>query len=663
MSSPGGDRWLWHHPHHDGSALYVSDLFPALGDRVDVYLRIPRATPAPAILLRTYVDGEQSLDPVQLDREDTRDRWYRGVVTMHNPVVNYRWLLQSGPAGYRWLNGTGVHDHDVTDAADFRLSAHPRPPDWASDAVLYQVFPDRFARSTAAAERETPAWAIPQDWDDPVVGRGSETPCQLYGGDLDGIVEHLDHIASLGANTIYLTPVFPAQSNHRYDAAGFDRVDPVLGGDEALARLTDAAHARGMRVMGDFTTNHCGDAHEWFRTASTDENSAEAGFFLFHTHPTDYVAWFDHPSLPKFDHRNPELRRRLYEGPDSVVARWLAAPAALDGWRIDVANMTGRHGTVDLNHEVATSVRRTMAAARPDSLLIAEHSHDASPDLLGDGWHGVMNYAAFTRPLWQWLTPEGPVEFTPGPFTAIPRLPGTAIAATMREFAAAVPWRSTAAALNLVGSHDTARIATMLGCEDLLAVAFGLLVAMPGIPMLYAGDEIGQEGINGEDGRRPFPWADESSWNTDILAMVTAMVGQRRSHQALRSGGLRWVSITGDALTFLRESADGSVLVHATRAPTDPLLLPAAYFGAHLTGLAGTADVTADDAVLLLPGVRPPVQLVAAALITGRPAGVRRPAAAGGWTASRTWPVDRAGSARRAGTRHPDAPARAVLSR
>ena len=277
-------------------------------------------------------------------------------------------------------------------------------------------------------------------------GGASETPCQLYGGDLDGIVEHLDHIASLGANTIYLTPVFPAQSNHRYDAAGFDRVDPVLGGDEALARLTDAAHARGMRVMGDFTTNHCGDAHEWFRTASTDENSAEAGFFLFHTHPTDYVAWFDHPSLPKFDHRNPELRRRLYEGPDSVVARWLAAPAALDGWRIDVANMTGRHGTVDLNHEVATSVRRTMAAARPDSLLIAEHSHDASPDLLGDGWHGVMNYAAFTRPLWQWLTPEGPVEFTPGPFTAIPRLPGTAVAATMREFAAAVPWRSTAAA-------------------------------------------------------------------------------------------------------------------------------------------------------------------------------------------------------------------------
>ncbi|WP_205843692.1 glycoside hydrolase family 13 protein [Nakamurella deserti] len=606
MNGPRVDKWLWHHPHHDGSALYVSNPYPALGDRVDVYLRVPRATPVTAVLLRTYIDGEQSLNAGELDREDTCDRWYRGVVTMYNPVVNYRWLLQSGPAGYRWLNGTGVHDRDVTDAADFRLTTHPRPPAWAEDAILYQVFPDRFARSARADTRDTPRWAIPQHWDDPVVGRGPETPYQLYGGDLDGITEHLDHIQALGANTVYLTPVFPAQSNHRYDASSFDQVDPVLGGDEALARLTAAAHARGMRVMGDITTNHCGDAHEWFRTAITDETSEEAGFFLFHTHPTDYVAWFDYPSLPKFDHRNPELRRRLYEGPDSVVARWLTAPTGLDGWRIDVANMTGRHGTVDLNHKVATTVRHTMATAHPDALLIAEHSHDASADLLGDGWHGVMNYAAFTRPLWQWLTPEAPVEFTPGPFTVIPRLPGTAVAATMRDFAAAVPWRATATALNLVGSHDTARIAdTLDDDEDTLHVAFGLLAAMPGIPMIYAGDEIGQHGTNGEDGRRPFPWNHDNLWNRDVLESVTTKITQRQSHQALRTGGLRWVSITDDALTFLRETQDGSVLVHATRAATDPLMLPAAYFGSHLTGLTGTADLVADGAALLLPGAGP----------------------------------------------------------
>ena len=148
-------------------------------------------------------------------------------------------------------------------------------------------FPIDSADQAPRTGGNTPAWAIPQSWDDPVIGRGPETPYQLYGGDLDGIIEHLDHIASLGVNTIYLTPVFPAQSNHRYDAWSFDRVDPVLGGDEALVRLTAAAHARGMRVMGDFTTNHCGDAHEWFRTAIADR-SAGSGVLPV-PHPSDGI--------------------------------------------------------------------------------------------------------------------------------------------------------------------------------------------------------------------------------------------------------------------------------------------------------------------------------------------------------------------------------------
>ena len=595
----------WSGPHHDGSATYVSDLYPSLGDQVDVYLRIPRGSDVTDVLLRTYVDGEQSLDRVELDREDARDRWYRGIVTMLNPVVNYRWLLNGGPARYQWLNGTGVHHHDVTDAADFRISTHPGPPGWAPDAVLYQVFPDRFGRSAAADARLTPAWAIPQSWDDPVVSRGPETPYQLYGGDLDGIIDHLDHIASLGANTIYLTPIFPAQSNHRYDASSFDLVDPVLGGDDALARLTAAAHARGMRVMGDFTTNHCGDAHEWFRTAIADAVAPEAGFFLFRTHPSEYVSWFDYPSLPKFDHRNSELRRRLYDGPGSVVARWLVAPVGMDGWRIDVANMTGRNGTTDLNHEVATSIRRTMADAHPDSLLIAEHSHDSSADLLGDGWHGVMNYAAFTRPLWQWLKAAGSAPFEPGPFTVIPRMAGIDVVTTMREFAAAAPWRSTATALNLVGSHDTARIITTLGDKDLVKIAFGLLATMPGIPMLYAGDEIGQQGENGEDGRRPFPWHRESDWDLATLGWVRAVFGERRSVSALRTGGLRWVSVTDDALTFLRETDDETILVHATRGPGSPVQLPVDYFGRHLAGLSGTDDISAAGDRLTLPGGGP----------------------------------------------------------
>ncbi|MHA7278228.1 glycoside hydrolase family 13 protein [Arthrobacter sp. MDT2-2] len=590
-------------PHHDGSALYVSNLAPGIGDTVSVFLRVPRASGVTRAMLRTYIDGEQALTETTIDRETEHEVWLRGQFRVENPVVNYRWLLDGIPGGYQWLNGEGIHARDVTDAADFRITTHPAPPAWAADAVLYQIFPDRFAKSV---ERPAPEWAIPQQWDDPVIGSGPETPFQYYGGDLDGITAHLDHIASTGANTVYLTPIFPARSNHRYDASTFDEVDPLLGGNAALVRLTEAVHARGMRIMGDLTTNHCGAAHEWFQQAIADADSPEAGYFTFTHHPDQYVCWFGHPSLPKFDHSSQALRRALYEGPDSTVAKWIGEHA-LDGWRIDVANMTGRLGTTDLNHMVATTLRATMAEANPESLLLAEHSHDASGDMLGDGWHGVMDYAGFSRPLWQWLRRPQPVRFESGPFTPMPTFGATSMVPTMRSFSAARPWRATAHALTLIGSHDVPRIAEYLDRnEDLITVAFGLLASMPGIPMLWAGDEIGLEGFNGEDGRRPFPWHEPTQWDTARLATTRALFNARADRVALRHGGLRWLGFSNDAVTFLREAPGESVLIHAARAAHTPVRLSSAVLGRNLTGLAGTPNLHADaDGTFTLPAHGP----------------------------------------------------------
>lgn len=590
-------------PHHDGSATYVSDPSPDLGDVVSVFLRVPRASGVQRAMLRTLVDGEQSLTEAVVDRETEHEVWLRGQFRVDNPVVNYRWLLDGVPDGYQWLNGVGVHAHDVTDAADFRITSHPAPPVWAADAVLYQVFPDRFAKSV---DRPAPDWAIPRAWDDPVVGHGPEAALQFYGGDLDGITAHLDHVAATGANTLYLTPVFPARSNHRYDASTFDTVDPLLGGEPALARLADAVHRRGMRLIGDLTTNHCGSDHEWFRRAVTDPAAPEAAFFTFRRHPDDYVCWYDHPWMPKFDHRSERLRRALYDGPDSTAARWLG-PQGFDGWRVDVANMTGRLGTTDLNHLVATTLRATMARANPASLLVAEYSYDASDDLLGDGWHGVMDYAGFARPLWQWLQRPAPVRFTPGPTTPSARFGGTSMVAAMRAFAAARPWRATAHSLTLVGSHDVPRIATFLdGDRELITVAFGLLATMPGLPMLWAGDEIGQHGVNGEDGRRPFPWHDQTRWDHARFATNRALFAARAETAALRHGGLRWVAVSDDAVTFLRETPTERVLVHAARADHTPVRLPAAVVGRAMIGLAGTPDLDADaDGTVTLPEYGP----------------------------------------------------------
>src|SRR5664279_3475628 len=251
---------------------------------------------------------------------------------------------------------------------------------------MYQVFPDRFARSAAADTHPAPEWAIASQWDEPVDPVLPGRSQQFYGGDLDGITEHLDHLLSLGVTMLYLTPVFPARSNHRYDASSFVDVDELLGGREALIRLVGEAHARGLKVIGDLTTNHSGDAHEWFQAALGKPDAPEGDFYYFtNDEHTEYVGWLGTPTLPKFNWNSHELRRRFIEGDDSVVAHWLKAPYNFDGWRVDVANMTGRMGAEDLNEEVRQIIRRTMEDVNPDTVLLAESTNDAASDLQGDG--------------------------------------------------------------------------------------------------------------------------------------------------------------------------------------------------------------------------------------------------------------------------------------
>ena len=592
---------VWSLPHHDGSAMYVPEPNITLGGTVDVFLRVPRASDVTSAWVRVISDGEPELVRAVVDRQDAHDQWLRATLPVVNPVVSYRWLLDGGPYGYQWLNGTGLHGHDVADAADFRLSAYGPPPAWAT-ATMYQIFPDRFAKS---ADRPAPAWARPAAWDDPVIGEGPDTPRQLFGGDLDGIAAHLDHIASLGVGTIYLTPFFPAESNHRYNASTFSVVDPLLGGDAAMARLAAAARARGIRLMGDLTTNHCGDTHEWFQAALADAAAPEASFFFFTSHPHSYAGWWGLREMPIFDHRSAELRRRLYDGPDSVVARWLG-PHALDAWRIDVANMTGIHGGIDLGHEVATTIRHTMAQAAAESFLQAESNHDASRDLLGDGYQGTMNYAAFARPLWQWLLPPQARPYAHAKYPLLPNLPGRLAVRAMRELSGVTPWQATLHAMNLIGSHDTHRVASLLGDARLVDVAFGMLAAYPGIPMIYAGDEIGLATMGPEYARVPMPWAHPERWDRRRLATTRALFQARARSAALQRGGLRWLSIGDDALTFLREAPGEAVLAHAARASHAPVRLPAALVGAKLVGLAGTADLWADgEGMITLPADGP----------------------------------------------------------
>ena len=433
---------------------------------------------------------------------------------MHNPLTNYRFLVDGG-SGYRFVNGTGTHHRSVGDVNDFRISAYAPPPSWLADTAFYQIFPDRFARS--GATRQAPAVGHPDG-----MGRARRRPPrtgvrQLFGGDLAGIEAHLDHVASLGAGGLYLTPLFPAPSVHRYDADTFDHVDPLLGGDDALISLVKACHNRGIRVIGDLTVNHAGRGHEWFRAAQADASSPEAEFFFFRRHPDDYESWYEVPTLPKLDLRSAELRRRLVEGPDSVTARWLRPPFDLDGWRVDVANMAGRNRGIDVNRAIAVAMRRTMAEARTDAYLVAEHCYDASRDLDGDGWHGVMNYLAFTRPVWAWLRDPQleSMRFLGDPVT-LPRLGGAATVASITDALAAQPWRSSVSGFNLLGSHDTTRFRSVCRSSDRHIAGAGLLFTLPGVPMVFAGDEVGLTGVESDGARQPMPWEPER-WDSTVL--------------------------------------------------------------------------------------------------------------------------------------------------
>ena len=304
-------------PHHDGSDDYVLERPDELGGEAVVRVRAPKGS-ADDVILRYVRDGEPRWVRAQVDRETETETWWRASFPVVNPSTPYRWVLVGPQGGWTWLNGNGQRAHESPDSDDFVLVARRR----AGLAPLVRRLRDlsRPLRDFAGSAWKRPTGRSRARWNDLPTGRGPNTPRELFGGDLRGIEQRLDYIEQLGVNALYLTPIFPASSTHRYDATSFDRVDPLLGGDEALRSLLAAAHSRGVRILGDLTTNHTGNAHEWFVEALADPNAPERELYYFDPSlPAGYESWLGIPSLPKLDWRSAELRRRMV----GVTRRWL----------------------------------------------------------------------------------------------------------------------------------------------------------------------------------------------------------------------------------------------------------------------------------------------------------------------------------------------------
>jgi alpha-glucosidase len=607
--------------HHDGSARYVSPADPQPGEAVILRLRHAPALAVERLLLRTAPDGEQLFTAMQPEPFQPGDacRWWRVTLQAGMPLTGYRFLLLVDGQAW-WYNAAGLHAYPPLDGQDFRLLAGYQAPEWVRQAVFYQVFPDRFAdgdpsctvRDGEYEYRGLPARA--RRWGErPASGR--QAMVEFFGGDLPGITAHLDYISDLGANAVYLNPVFSALSNHRYDVTDYENVDPHLGGNPALAALRLRAEALGLRYILDIVPNHCGVMHPWFQAALADPNAPSAEYFTIRQRPDDYEAWLGVRTLPKLNYRSQALRQVMYAGPHAVFHRWLRPPYAADGWRIDVANMLARQGADQLGTEVSQGIRQAVKAENPQAYLLGENFFDATSQLQGDMWDAVMNYAGFTIPLWHWLSGfKVHVRGDNHPATAAP-ITTQALVDTWQEHRAAIPWAIARQQFNLLGSHDTQRLRTLLrGNQALIRLAIALLFTYPGVPCIYYGDEIGLGGDETEGQRQCMIW-DASAWDHELRARYQTLARLRRSAPALIEGGFQMLLVEQDTLAYLRDSHAQTMLVVAQRGPAGHAAFPLPVAnggvpnGMEFSELFSGRRTRVENGFLPLPGLAPGVQV------------------------------------------------------
>jgi neopullulanase len=442
----------------------------------------------------------------------------------------------------------------------------PQTPDWVRDAVFYQIFPDRFARSLAV-----PKPSGLDEWGAPPTAHGYQ------GGDLVGVVERLDYLLDLGVNAIYFTPIFQSASNHRYHTHDYEKVDSMLGGTPALRRLIDAAHARGMKVVLDGVFNHASRGFFQFHDIlENGPNSAYLDWFTVLNFPLyaydaerehGYQSWWNLPALPKFNIRSPAVREFLF----GIARSWI--DFGIDGWRLDVAN------EID-DDDFWREFRRRVRAGNPEAYIVGEVWHESRRWLQGDMWDAVMNYL-FTRACIGFFVGERAdrAELDRTILATTRPLDAAGFAAEIDRLLALYHPNVNAAMLNLLSSHDMARFVTIArGDQAALRLATLFQMTYVGAPSIYYGDEIGLQGGHDPHNRGAFPWRNED-WDLDLLHDFQRLIDLRKRSAALRHGSYRALHARGDIHVHERRHGDEVVIVainagRATRRVDVPTELP-----------------------------------------------------------------------------------------
>ena len=453
-------------------------------------------------------------------------------------------------------------------------------PDWLAGGVMYQIFPDRFRRSGEPKTDVPSDRILREDWGGQPVWRPDEQGVvrnnDYFGGDLKGIEEGLDRLASLGVTCLYLNPIFEAHSNHRYDTADYTAIDPLLGTEEDFRSLVRTAAKLGIRVLLDGVFSHTGADSRYFNKerrypgegAYNSLSSPYSSWYHFKRWPQEYTGWWGFPTLPEVDEMAPAFYRYI-NGPDGVVRRWLRAGAG--GWRLDVAD--------ELPDEFLEGLRRSAKEEKPDALILGEVWEDASNKqsyghrrryLLGRQLDSVMNYP-FRDAILGFLTGGRAADFFNRIFEIVENYPPQALRLLM----------------NHIGTHDTERALTVLAGEPArgrgrdwqaaqklsdeqraaglrrMKLASALQYCLPGVPCVYYGDETGMEGYRDPFNRGCYPWGAE---NQELLAWYRQLGKLRKICPALREGSFHPLPGGEETVCFVRRDGGSSLLCAVNRA-------------------------------------------------------------------------------------------------
>lgn len=432
-------------------------------------------------------------------------------------------------------------------------------PDWVKHAVFYQIFPDRFAKSKQPHKRllQNFMW---EEWHEIPTLQGYK------GGDLWGVMEQLDYLQDLGINAIYFTPIFQSASNHRYHTHDYYQVDPMLGGNPAFKDLLDAAHDRNIKIVLDGVFNHASRGFfffhdilengpnspwlDWFKIEGWPLSAYDGNF------PANYAGWDGNRALPVFNHDNPEVREYIME----IAEYWIKF--GVDGWRLDVPFEIKSPGFWQ-------EFRERVKAVNPEAYIVGEVWEDAREWLDGTQFDGVMNYL-FAAPT---------IAFAAGDRVDLAQLEGRSYypypALFAKEYGAQIqqvldlyPWQIQLTQLNLLASHDTARLLTIArGDKASVELATLLLLTFPGAPSIYYGDEVGLPGALDPDSRRGFPL--EAQWELDVLDYHKQLIALRHKYAALRTGSYHILFAEGAVYVFARILGHEEIVV-AVNVSTEP---------------------------------------------------------------------------------------------